>query len=299
MSRFAAIDIGSNAVRLMIARVEEKSGHSSIRKEAFLRIPLRLGADVFKNGEISVPLQTKLIKTMEAFQNLLTVFDPLSYRACATSAMRDARNGAETVRLIEDHTGINLKIIDGQEEALTVFSSHIQQQLNPEKAYLFIDVGGGSTELLLYQKGKVTCSRSFNVGTVRILNGIIQYGEWEKMTQWVKKKVAPIAPVGIGSGGNINRLNRMAKKEEKKSLSRKTIKQIYQQINTMTLDDRMNHYGLKPDRADVIVPATLIYLKVMEWGNMSTIHVPKSGLCDGLIRQQYDEFIAIDKKTST
>lgn len=292
MSRFAAIDIGSNAIRLMIAKVEPQKKQIRIRKEAFFRVPLRLGSEVFSHGTISATQQQNVVEAMKAFQHLLNVFKPISCRAYATSAMRDACNGQLTASLVHDQTGIELQIIDGQTEAQTVFSSHIQEQLDPQKSYLFIDVGGGSTELLLYRNGVIECSKSFNVGTVRILNKKLDRSEWQNMKAWVKEKISPTAPTGIGSGGNINRLNRMAKKEEKKNLTYQALKQIHQQIMKLDIDDRMVRYGLKPDRAEVIAPAAHIYLSIMEWGQIGTIHVPKSGLCDGLIRQQYDEFIA-------
>jgi len=293
MSRFAAIDIGSNAIRLMIAKVEQQQKQMTIKKEAFFRVPLRLGSEVFSQGDISTALQQKVIETMDAFQHLLTVFEPISYRAYATSAMRDASNGNFTAALITKQTGINIQIIDGQTEAQTVFSSLIQQQLDPHKTYLFIDVGGGSTELLLFRNGEIECSHSFNLGTVRMLNKKDDPTQWQQMKQWVKEKVSPAAPTGIGSGGNINRLNRMAKKEEK-NLTYKSLKQVYQHITELDINGRMNHYGLKPDRAEVIVPAAHIFLSIMAWGNISTIQVPKSGLCDGLICQQYDEYITAD-----
>lgn len=288
MNIFAAIDVGSNAVRLMIGTVERVQGHLKVRKKVFVRIPLRLGAEVFSDHCLSSAMQSKLIKTMLAFRQIIDVFEPLSYRACATSAMRDADNGCETVEKVAEQAGIKLEIIDGGQEAMTVFSAQVQDFLDPYKCYLFIDVGGGSTELLLYANSKVVASCSFNVGTVRILYDKQIEGEWEKMQQWVVKYVRPYSPVAIGSGGNINRINRIAKKESKKVLSRAILSKIYHQLNDLSIEERMANYGLKSDRAEVIVPAGKIYLAVMEWGGMTSMHVPKFGLTDGLIIQQYE-----------
>ncbi|MBN2645109.1 MAG: hypothetical protein JXR59_06520 [Desulfuromonadaceae bacterium] len=290
MKRFAAIDVGSNAVRLMVGRVDEDSAAPAVQKEALLRVPLRLGAEVFQHNRLSQPLQFKLMKTMQSFRHLLDVFEPLSYRACATSAMRDAENGVETVDMISRHCGINLEIIDGSEEALMVFSSQVQDALDPQQSYLFIDVGGGSTELLLYQQGKVVCSRSFNIGTVRILHNAFDAQVWEQLRDWLEQQVRPVNPLAIGSGGNINRLNRIAKKDDKKMISTESLKQVHQQLAELSVDQRMARYGLKPDRADVIVPAGQIYLAVLQWAGIETMHVPKFGLVDGLIRCQYEQW---------
>lgn len=288
MNTFAAIDVGSNAVRLMIARVEMKNGYPTVQKEVFLRIPLRLGTEVFKDRRLSHASQNNLVKTMLAFRQIIDVFAPLSYRACATSALRDAENGSETVEMVARDAGIELEIIDGFQEAMVVFSSHVQDSLDPAKSYLFIDVGGGSTELLLYRNGEVLCSNSFNIGTVRLLYNTLDPAEWDTMEQWITQHIQPHAPVAIGSGGNINRINRIVKKDSKKILSRATLKRIYHHLSELSIDERVILYGLKSGRADVIVPAGRIYLAVMQWGGIEAMHVPKFGLVDGLIIQQYE-----------
>ncbi|MDY0190894.1 MAG: hypothetical protein RBR22_09195 [Desulfuromonas sp.] len=288
METFAAIDVGSNAVRLMIARVEVKSGRPSVQKEVFLRIPLRLGTEVFSQQRLSATAQTNLVKTMLAFRQIIEVFAPQSYRACATSAMRDAENGLETVAMVEREAGIKLEVIDGLQEAMVVFSSHVQDSLDPEQCYLFIDVGGGSTELLLYRNGEILCSNSFNIGTVRILHNTLNPAEWDKMQQWLHQQVKPYMPIAIGSGGNINRINRIVKKDSKKIMSRSTLKRIYTHLSELSIEERVILYGLKSGRADVIVPAGRIYLSAMQWAGIGSIHVPKFGLVDGLIIQQYE-----------
>lgn len=288
MNTFAAIDVGSNAVRLMIGRVKMNNGHPAVQKEVFLRVPLRLGTDVFRDRCLSCDSQNNLVKTMLAFRQIIDVFAPLGYRACATSAMRDAENGQETVDLVAREAGINLEIIDGFQEAMVVFSSHVQDGLDPQKCYLFVDVGGGSTELLLYRNGAVVCSSSFNIGTVRILYNTLDPAEWDRMQQWITDFVRPYSPVAIGSGGNINRINRIVKKDSRKILSRATLKRIYSHLSKLSIEERVILYGLKSGRADVIVPAGRIYLAVMQWGGIEAMHVPKFGLVDGLIIQQYE-----------
>lgn len=294
MSRFAAIDVGSNAVRLMVARLTTEAEGPRLRKEAFYRVPLRLGADVFSQGRLSAASQEKLVKTLLAFRQLIDVFAPLGYRACATSALRDAANGGETVERAATQAGIRLEIIDGMEEAQLVFAAHVQDQLTDGRPYLFVDVGGGSTELLLFQNQQILQSASFNIGTVRMLQDAVDAAQWQAMQGWLRQHVAARAACAIGSGGNINRLNRIAGQDARKELSRKSLRRTHEQLRALSLEARMQRYGLKPDRADVIVPAGEIYLKVLEWGRIATMHVPKFGLTDGLIRQQYDTWCQTD-----
>lgn len=288
--KFAAIDVGSNAVRLLVSRIDETGENPLVKKEVLLRIPIRLGQDVFQDNTIGPERATKLIKTMEAFRNLLDVFQPLGYRACATSAMRDAANGQDVVQQILDQTGIELEIITGQREAEIIFSSHVERQLDPDLSYLFIDVGGGSTELMLYSEAAIVASQSFNIGSVRILNNKDQPEEWQKMEDWVRSHVQKVAPLGIGSGGNISRLNRIAGKDETSPLSLRRLGKVIDELSDMSVEGRIRRYKLKPDRADVIVPAGRIYQSVMEWGDIQKIYVPKFGLADGLVRLQYDDW---------
>lgn len=291
MPRFAAIDIGSNAMRLMIARIEGDQQERQLHKEAFFRVPLRLGSDVFRLQRLSKETQIKLMKTMEAFRNLVEVFEPVSLKACATSAMRDSVNGADMVAEIKAQTGISLEIISGSDEADLIFSTYIRKTLEPHQTYLFIDVGGGSTELMLYSNGCVLNSHSFNIGTVRLLNDVVATSEWDSMRIWLKENLSDAGAIGIGSGGNINRLNRMAKKDENRILKRTKLQQMYKKLKNMDISERIDTFRIKPDRAEVIVPAAQIYLQVMKWGDISEIKVPKFGLVDGLIHQQYIHYL--------
>jgi len=287
MPRFAAIDIGSNAMRLMIASIEGDNESRHLHKEAFFRVPLRLGSDVFRLQRLSKETQIKLMKTMQAFRNLVEVFEPVSLKACATSAMRDSANGGDMVAEIKAQTGISLEIISGSDEADLIFSTHIRKTLEPHLTYLFIDVGGGSTELMLYSDERVLNSHSFNIGTVRLLNDAVDASEWDSMRAWLKANLSDVCAIGIGSGGNINRLNRIAKKDENRILKRAKLQQLYKKLSLMDISERIDTFRIKPDRAEVIVPAAQIYLHVMKWGDISEIKVPKFGLVDGLIHQQY------------
>jgi exopolyphosphatase/guanosine-5'-triphosphate,3'-diphosphate pyrophosphatase len=291
MSRFAAIDVGSNAMRLMIARIAGTEDDTRLYKEAFFRVPLRLGSDVFSRQRLSKETQIKLMKTMVAFRNLVEVFEPLSLRACATSAMRDSLNGADTVAAVEKQTGIRLDIISGSDEAELIFSTHIRKKLDPDKAYLFIDVGGGSTELMLHTNGRVARAHSFNIGTVRMLNSAVDPAEWDAMQDWLRTHLAGVDASAIGSGGNINRLNRLAKKDENRILTRSKLQQLYKKLSNLDVNERISTFRIKPDRAEVIVPAAQIYLQVMKWGGIQEIMVPKFGLVDGLVYQQYQEYM--------
>ncbi|MCA1797684.1 MAG: hypothetical protein LC645_09145 [Geobacteraceae bacterium] len=291
MPRFAAIDIGSNAMRLMIARIEGTEDSPQFHKEAFFRVPLRLGSDVFRLQRLSKETQIKLMKTMEAFRNLVEVFEPVSLKACATSAMRDSINGEDMVAAIKAQTGISLDIISGSDEADLIFSTHIRKTLDPQQTYLFIDVGGGSTELMLYSGARVLNSHSFNIGTVRILTDAVDTSEWDSMRAWLQANLTDVCAIGIGSGGNINRLNRIAKKDENRVLKRAKLQQMYKKLRSMDVSERISTFRIKPDRAEVIVPAAHIYLQVMKWGGISEIKVPKFGLVDGLVYQQYHHYL--------
>lgn len=286
--RFAAIDVGSNAVRLLVSRIDEAGDNPLVKKEALFRVPLRLGDDVFGQRNISEESARKLIDTMKAFRSLLDVFQPRDFLACATSAMRDSGNGPALVEEIARVTDIRLEIIDGSREADIIFACHVERDLDPHQSYLFIDVGGGSTELMLYHQGKVHCSRSFNIGGVRLLNQAVPDGEWARLKQWVVREIRPYSPQAIGSGGNISRLNRMGKRDESKPLSHKKLQLLLHQLSLMSEEERIRTFRIKPDRADVIVPAGTVYLKVMTWSKASRIHVPRFGLADGLIRLLYE-----------
>ncbi len=288
---FAAIDIGSNAVRLLINHVYETKEKTYFEKEELIRMPIRLGEDTFLHGEISKLKVERLIATMRGYSELMKVFDIQSYRACATSAMRDAKNGKEVIERVKKESGISIEIIDGKTEAATIFSNHVEELLDPMKSYLYIDVGGGSTELTLISDKKVVAQKSFNVGTLRMLFNKIEKDEWEGFKQWVKKNTQDIKPLqGIGSGGNINKLFKMSSKKDNKHLSFDKLKSMHDMLSSYTYEERITVLGLKPDRADVIIPAAKIFLSAMKHAEIEKIYVPQIGLSDGIIHQLYEEY---------
>ena len=294
---FAAIDIGSNAVRLLINHVIEAKDKAYFDKEELIRMPIRLGEDTFIHGEISKSKTEKLAATMRGFSELMKVFDIVACRACATSAMRDAKNGKEVIDRIKKETGIEIQIIDGKTEAATIFSNRVEDILDTDKNYLYIDVGGGSTELTLLSNKKVIAQKSFNVGTLRMLFDKIDKAEWEEYKQWIRKSTLGVKPLyAIGSGGNINKLFKMGGKKDTKHLSYEKLKSMHDMLSSYTYEERITILGLKPDRADVIVPASKIFISAMKHGEIEKIFVPQIGLSDGIIQQLYEEHKK--KKTS-
>ncbi|MDP2386247.1 MAG: exopolyphosphatase [Bacteroidota bacterium] len=294
---FAAIDIGSNAVRLLFSHVHEQKGKAIFKKGELIRLPIRLGDDSFTKKEISPEKAEKLVTAMRGFSEIIKVFDVISMKACATSAMRDASNGAEIIARIKKESGINVEIIDGKTEAATIFSNHVEELMDPKQAYLYIDVGGGSTELTLISNRKVLASKSFNIGTIRILCDKVEKEEWEHFKTWIKKNTAGVQPLtAIGSGGNINKLYKMSGKKENKHLSYDKVKDMYDMLNSYTYDERVTVLGLNPDRADVIIPATKIFLTTMKHADIEKVLVPQIGLSDGIIHLLYEEHIAKKKK---
>ena len=290
---FAAIDIGSNAMRLLFCRVFTVDGRAHFNKEELIRMPIRLGEDVFLDGKISAGKADKLIMTLKGFYELIKAYGVESFKAIATSAMRDASNSAEIINRIKNETGLSVEIIDGKREASLVFSNHIEEILNPKYAYLYIDVGGGSTELTLYYDSKVIAARSFNIGTVRMLLEKVDKAEWEEMKAWVKKNTYGIHPLyGIGSGGNINKIFKMSGKKETKHLSYDKLKGLYDMLASYTYQERIERLDLKPDRADVILPAAKIFLSVMKNAEIEKVFVPQIGLSDGLVHEMYEKTLA-------
>lgn len=286
---FAAIDIGSNAIRLLFCRVYVVNGKPHFNKEELIRMPIRLGEDVFMNGRISEEKANRLVTALKGFGELITAYGVQGQRAVATSAMRDAVNGEEIISRIRNEARINVEIIDGKNEAALVFSNHIEEMLNPKHAYLYTDVGGGSTELTLYFDNKVIAARSFNIGTVRMLLDKVDKNEWDEMKSWLKKNTFGIHPLfAIGSGGNINKIFKMSGKKETKHLSYDRLKGIYEMLSSYTYQERIERLDLKPDRADVIVPAAKIFLTVMKNADVEKIFVPQIGLSDGLVHEMYD-----------
>lgn len=288
--RYAAIDIGSNAVRLLIADVVQNSKSVSFKKNTLIRVPLRLGDDAFIDKAISPNKTKELIKTMVAFKNLIDVYKVSDYMACATSAMREAENGESIVKQIKDIAGINLEIIGGQREANIIYASHFDQTLDRKKSYLYIDVGGGSTELSVFSNSELIASGSFNLGGIRILDNQDKDETWGEMKGWIKSKVHGYKNLsGIGTGGNINKLFKMAECKDGTPLSYEKLRTVYTHLNSFSLKDRINVLGLNQDRADVIIPASEIYLSVMKWGGVKQIYVPRVGLVDGIIQLLIDK----------
>jgi exopolyphosphatase/guanosine-5'-triphosphate,3'-diphosphate pyrophosphatase len=288
--RYAAIDIGSNAIRLLIADILQNGKVVSFKKNTLIRVPVRLGDDAFLDKKISVKKIQELVKTMVAFRHLIDVYKVSDYMACATSAMREASNGSSIVSLIKSEAGIDLEIVEGQREANIIYASHIEESLDHKKNYLYIDVGGGSTELSVFSKGEMIASRSFNLGGIRILDNQDKDETWADMKEWVKQQAQTNKNLsGIGTGGNINKLFRMADQKDGTAITFIKLKSIYDYLNSFSLKDRINVLGLNQDRADVIIPATEIYLSVMKWGGVKQIFVPRVGLVDGIIQLLIDK----------
>lgn len=284
---FGAIDIGSNAGRLLIGNVQNGNEEATVKKITLVRVPLRLGEDVFEDKKVSKKRIKMLIKTMKAYKHLLDVYEVTSFRACATSAMREAENRKEIVELVKEETGINLEIIEGNEEADLILSNFFTQKLDRKKSYLYIDVGGGSTEVSLIEDGKKIASQSFKMGTLRILKGQVPEKRWVEMKDWVKTLNPNHKDIlAMGTGGNINRILKL-NHEEENEISYADIKKVQAHLASYTVEDRIRKLGLRPDRADVIVPAADIYLAVMKYADVKMMHVPKIGLSDGIIFDLY------------
>jgi exopolyphosphatase/guanosine-5'-triphosphate,3'-diphosphate pyrophosphatase len=289
--RLAAIDIGSNAARLLISDVIPGSESSpEFIKIALIRVPLRLGFDVFDKGEISPGKTEKILKTIKSYKLLLDIYDVKHLKACATSAMRDALNGGDIIKRVKEETGIEISIITGQEEASLIYENHIAENMTADESYLYIDVGGGSTELTFFSDGKLVFKESFNIGTIRLLKNQVNENTWDEMKEFVKDRTKGFHHVtAIGSGGNINKLFSISKRKEGKPLTLDLLRDYYKEFSNMTVAQRMSFYKLREDRADVIVPALLIYINIMRWTDTEEIFVPKIGLADGLIHTLYEE----------
>ncbi|MBW3523495.1 MULTISPECIES: exopolyphosphatase [unclassified Chryseobacterium] len=285
----AAIDIGSNAARLLINEVKIQNGKPEFIKLNLLRIPLRLGMDVFTLGKIGTEREKMVLDSMKIFSDLMKVYKVEHYRACATSAMRDAENGKEIIQKVKDHSDITIEIISGDEEATLVYENHVAEGLDKDFAYLYVDVGGGSTELTFYENGKMIYERSFNIGTIRLLNDLVSEDNWKEMKEEIRKNINSKKPiVAIGSGGNINKVFSMSKTKDGKPMSASYLKKVYKEINALTVDERMSKYNLRQDRADVLGHALRIYNNIMTWSEISRIFVPKISVADGLIHNIYE-----------
>jgi len=289
IKKYAAIDIGSNAMRLLVVNIVEQEGkETQFNKSALVRVPIRLGQDAFTVGEISAENADRMCDAMKAFNLLMKVHKVEAYKAFATSAMREAYNGKEVVSLIKKKADIKIEIIDGKKEAAIIASTDLHHLLKTDKTYLFVDVGGGSTEFTLFSDGKIVTSRSFKVGTVRLLNEMVSDIVWQEIEKWIKVNTADYDEVTlIGSGGNINKLFKMSGKMQDKPLSYLYINSQYAFLNSLTYNQRISELGLNPDRADVIIPAVRIYLNAMKWSGARNIYVPKIGLSDGIVKAMY------------
>lgn len=297
---YAAIDIGSNAVRLLIKSIDREAvQEKKIKKVKMLRVPLRLGFDVFSIGELSEKKADKLRRLMKAFRQLMKIYDVDDYRACATSAMRDARNGRTIIKKIEKDTGIRIEIIDGQEEARMIYNNHIECMKDRLGNYMYVDVGGGSTEINLLTNGELVWSVSYNIGTVRMLSNAVKEGTWQQMEEELMKVTEGVAAINIiGSGGNINKLFRLADKKDKKlqRLPVSSLQTVYDVLKPLTPEERVEAFSLKQDRADVIVPAAEIFLKIAEVVHAEYIYVPVIGLSDGIIDNLYAKSLEKEMK---
>lgn len=289
--KLAAIDIGSNAARLLITDViSGPQGSIEFIKSALVRVPLRLGFDVFDKGEISAGKVEKIIKTIKSYKLLLDVYEVKHLKACATSAMRDAANSSEIIKKVKAETGIEIQIISGDQEASLIYENHIAENMTTDESYLYIDVGGGSTELTFFSDGKLIFKKSFNIGTIRLLKNQVDEATWDEMKEFIRTKTKGHHHVtAIGSGGNINKIFSISKRKEGKPLSLDLLRDYYKEFNNLSLSQRISLHKLREDRADVIVPALLIYINVMRWADTEEIFVPKIGLADGLIHTLYEE----------
>ena len=291
IEKYAAVDIGSNAIRLLIATVIKKEGFpTQFKKTSLVRLPIRLGADVFLKGNISSGNYKRLLDAMQAYSLIIKTHKVVAFRACATSAMREAKNGKEIVSKLKAATGIDIQIIDGNDEAAIIASTDLKQLISDNKVFLYVDVGGGSTEFTVFANGKNIASHSFKLGTVRIINGMVEDTMWEQAQQWVTQHTKAYSKINvIGSGGNINSIYRFSEKKVGQPLSYLFMSNFYEKVKQYDYNQRVFELKMNPDRADVIIPATRIYLSAMKWAKAKNMYVPKIGLADGIVKQLYNE----------
>jgi len=289
IKQYAAIDIGSNAMRLLVANIiEEKGKETQFTKSSLVRVPIRLGQDAFTVGEITDENIERMVDAMKAFKLLMKVHKVEKYMACATSAMREAYNGKEVVDLIKKKADVKIEIIDGKKEAAIIASTDLHYLLKTDQTYLYVDVGGGSTEFSLFSNSKMIISKSFKVGTVRLLNEMVNDIVWHEIEKWIKANTQEYEQVTlIGSGGNINKVFKMSGKQNEKPLSYIYLNSQYSLLNSLSYEQRISELALNPDRADVIIPALRVYLNAMKWSGARSIYVPKIGLADGIVKALY------------
>lgn len=297
IKKFAAIDIGSNAVRLLISTVTEPDNKPvNFKKTSLVRVPIRLGQDVFTKDYISDESVKRMMDAMNAFSLLMKCHKIHDYRACATSAMRDAKNGQALVEKIAKESEINIEIIDGTDEAAIIAATDLHSLVDDNKTYLYVDVGGGSTEFTLFSQGKTIASKSFKLGTVRILNNTVKDDLWKEAENWVKTVTKDYSRIEmVGSGGNINNIFKSSNKKSGKPLSYFYLSSYFQLLNSLTYEERISELNLNEDRADVIIPATKIYLSAMKWSRSKSVHVPKIGLVDGIVKSLYNNHSELKK----
>jgi exopolyphosphatase/guanosine-5'-triphosphate,3'-diphosphate pyrophosphatase len=291
LKKFAAIDIGSNAIRILIANIIQTEHNVVFQKNSLIRSPVRLGEDSFTLGEISPKSLKRFVKTMKAFKLLMNIHGVSHYKAFATSALREANNSSYVIKTVKKKAGIKVEIIDGTKEAEIISNSKISEFINTQKTFLFVDVGGGSTEFTFINEGNHIVSKSFKIGTVRLINNLIDDRVWVGIEKWIKKNSMKYDKITLmGSGGNINKLFKLSNIKEGKPLSKIKLSQLFNQLEKMNYEDRILKFELNPDRADVIVPAARIYLKALEWSGGQKIYVPRFGLSDGMIKYMYKNF---------
>jgi exopolyphosphatase/guanosine-5'-triphosphate,3'-diphosphate pyrophosphatase len=270
--------------------VYDDNGKLAFKKAELIRVPIRLGEDSFLNGKISTKKADKLVTAMKAFKNLIDVYDALDYRACATSAMRDAENGYDVVARVKKEAGIKIEIINGKTEADIIYSNQVAEHLDKDNNYLYIDIGGGSTEITLFSKNKIVVSQSFNVGTIRMLHNTIDKEYWTYFKNWVQEISKGYKPlIAIGSGGNINKLFKMSGRKPNKAMPVSKLKSLCELVESYSYEDRVKVLGMNPDRADVIVPASKILLSVLKKADIEKIIAPQIGLADGIVHQLYEK----------
>lgn len=299
IKKYAAIDIGSNAMRLLIMNIIEEKGKETIfSKSSLVRVPIRLGQDAFTKGEISFESQLRMVDAMKAFYLLMKVNKVDRFMACATSAMREAENAAELVDEIYKESNIKISVIDGKKEAMIIASSDLKQFIDNTNSIMYIDVGGGSTEFTIFVNGKLTNSKSFQNGTVRLLNDMVSKNVWTDIETWIKENTVGLEDlIVVGSGGNINKIFKMSGKLQSKPLTYSYLNQQYTTLREMSYDERISVLGLNPDRADVIIPALKIYSSAMKWSGAKQIYVPKIGVSDGIVKAIYHDKIPLEYQT--
>ena len=294
IKKYAAIDIGSNAVRLLISNIIEQKGKPVLfKKNSLVRVPIRLGSDVFITNKISKENTQRIVDTMQAFKLLMKSHKVVKYKACATSAMRESTNGKQVVDLVLKTSGISIDIIEGEEEAAIIAATDLHSFIDPSKTYLYVDVGGGSTEFTVIHQGKSVASKSFKIGTVRLLNDMVSKEAWLELEQWIRTYTKGYDKISVlGSGGNINKIFKVSGKALGKPLTYFYLTSYYNLLQTYSYEERITELDLNQDRADVIIPAMRIYLSSMKWSGAKNIFVPKIGLADGIIKSIYYDTVS-------